>query len=94
MATDITKLDYAVVLKKAVEMRDLADDIINMLVPDGDEPPACRHPVEKIRDLAGMVTIRCTAATPAAQNRRHPFILRNNPWPVVSRAKNHVSKSG
>ena len=55
MAADITKLDYADVIRAVLDMRDKCDVIINILIPDGeDAPPKCPHPIASIEDLSTM----------------------------------------
>lgn len=54
MATDITTLDYADVIARVVRIRDECDEILQILIPQGSEPAACRHPPEAIEDLSTM----------------------------------------
>lgn len=52
--TKVLKLDVAEIIEKAYKLRELADRIIDILVPDGDDAPACKHPDEKVQVEATM----------------------------------------
>lgn len=54
MATDITKLDYADVIREVLEIRDRCDKVLAILIPDGDESPRCPHPPASIENLSTM----------------------------------------